>query len=157
MPHRSLILHTLVLGAVFAAAAAIQLVATLYWAHHDGIRWSIEQLTACELEIPEELREVVVEERRARIVPDTITRLIADLDFAQRSAPARATQRFIWLWLVPQAMEPEKMLGLYLRTWRHPEARGLCDAARTRFGRELRALGPQELRTLLREELREAA
>ena len=79
MPQRSLILQALALGAMFTAAAVIQLMATLYWVHRDGIRWSIEQLTPCELEIPEELREVVVEERRARIVPDTITRLIADL------------------------------------------------------------------------------
>lgn len=157
MPQRSLILRALALGTMFAAAALIQLVSTLYLAHRDGIRWSIERLTACELQIPQELREVVLEERRAQIVPDTVTRLIVDLDFSHRSAVGRATQRFIWLWLVPQAIDPDQMLGLYLRTWPHPEAVGLCSAARVRFGRELESLSSRELRTLLSEELREAA
>ena len=155
MAHRTLILRTLVLGGILALAVVIQLVATLYLGYSDGIRWSVEQLTRCELDVPEELRAVLVEERRAEIVPDTITRLIADLDFSRRSAAARVTQRWIWLWLVPQAMEPDQLLGLYLRTWPHGEARGLCAAARVRFGRKLEALSPGELRALLSEEVRD--
>lgn len=153
---KRLLLQTAALGAMLLAALAMQLVASLYLVHRDGIRWSVEQLTPCELEVPARLRTVLVAERQTEIVPDTITRLIADLDFAARSGIARATQLLIWLWLVPQALEPDQLLGLYLWTWPHAEARGLCDAARMRFGRELATLGPDELRALLTEELREA-
>ena len=152
MPRQTLLLKALALGTMLGVAVVLQLVATLYLTHRDGIRWSVEQLTRCELEVPNEVRAVLIEERQAEIVPDAIARLIADLDYAHRSAPARATQRFIWLWLVPQALEPDQMLGLYLRTWPHREARGLCAAARVRFGRELGALRPGELRSLLSEE-----
>lgn len=138
---------------VLIAALAMQIVASLYLVHRDGIRWSVEQLTSCELELPAELRAVLEEERRAEIVPDTVTRLIADLDFADRSQIARATQRFIWLWLVPQALQPEQLLGLYIRSWPHAEARGLCDVALIRLRRSLHGLTPDELRLLLTEEL----
>lgn len=155
MFQQRLILHSVAIIGVLAAAIVMQLVASLYLVHRDGIRWSVEQLTSCELELPAELRAVLEEERRAEIVPDTVTRLIADLDFAQRSGVARATQRLIWLWLVPQAMEPEQLLGLYVRSWPHPEARGLCDVALIHLRRPLHDLTPGELRQLLAHEVRE--
>ncbi len=156
MFQQRLILQSAAIVFVLTGAIVMQLVAVLYLGHRDSIRWSVEQLTSCELELPAHLREVLVEERQAVIVPDTITRLIEDVDFAERSGPGRATQRFIWLWLVPQALEPDHLLGLYIRSWPHPQAVGLCDAALIRLRRPLHGLTPDELRELLAEELRKS-
>ena len=155
MPQRTLLLYTAVLGGIALLSMGVQLVAVLYGQFAGEVRWSVEQLTPCELEVPAPLFETLAAERRAEIVPDTVRRLIADVDYSYRSGPARSVQRAIWLWLLPQSLEQEQLLGLYLRSWPHRDdtgERGMCAAARRRYGRELSDLRPAELRALLAEE-----
>ena len=155
MPQRTLLLYTAALGGVALLSIGVQLVAVLYGQFAGEVRWSVEQLTPCELEVPAPLFETLVAERQTEIVPDTVRRLIADVDFSYRSGPARTLQRWIWLWLLPQSLEQEQLLGLYLRSWPHGDdiaERGLCAAAQRRYGRELPELRPAELRALLAEE-----
>jgi len=155
VPRRTLLLYTAVLGGIALLSVGVQLVAVLYGQFAGEVRWSVEQLTACELEVPAPLFETLLAERQAEIVPDTVRRVVADVDFSYRSAPARTVQRWVWLWLLPQSLEQEQLLGLYLRTWPHRDEtaeRGLCAAALRRHGRALPELRPAELRALLAEE-----
>ena len=154
MFRQRLALQGAALGGVLVAAMVMQAVASLYLVHRDGIRWSVGQLTTCELQVPGALRAVIEQERHGRIAADAVTRLIADIDFGHRSAIARATQRMIWLWLVPQALTPDQMFGLYVRSWPHAAGRGFCDVSLIHLRRSFHSLTPEELRALLAEESR---
>jgi len=149
---KRLLVQTLALSGILLAAVIVQFAATLYYSHADDIEWTLGQLTTCERSVPAAVRDVLLEERQPRIVPDTVDRLLADLDQSHRSAASRALKRWLWRWLLPQSLQQDDLLGLYLHTWPYPEGRGLCAAAERRYARPLGALAADELRALLAEE-----
>ncbi len=149
-----LLLQTLALGGLLLLAAGVQASVTLFYGDADDLGWTLEQLGDCERNVPAAVREVIVAARQADVVPDTVDRVLEDLDVSHRSAGSRWLKRKLWLWLLPQSISPDEMLGLYVRTWPYAGGRGLCTASQDLLGRPLDQLTAAETRDLLAHELR---
>jgi len=145
-------LQTAALLLILVLAMAAQGMASLWWMRVDDVRWTVERLTPCESDLREDLRRILVAERGERIIPDTVERVLDDIGTGQRSAAGLALQRWLWRRTLPNNVGEDALLGLYLRTWPHPEVRGMCGASRVRFGRTLNALREDEFRPLISEE-----